>query len=107
MPKYLFQASYTTDGAKGLLKEGGTKRRAAVEQLMKSVGGKLEAFYFAFGESDVFLIVDAPDNASVVAASLTTAAAGVVTNLRTSVLLTPEEMDQATKKSVSYRPPGQ
>ena len=107
MPKYLFQASYTTEGAKGLLKEGGTKRRAAVEQLMKSVGGKLEAFYFALGESDVFLLVDAPDNASVVAASLTTAAAGVVTNLRTSVLLTPEEMDQATKKSVSYRPPGQ
>ena len=107
MPKYLCQASYTTEGAKGLLKEGGTKRRAAVEQLMKSVGGKLEAFYFALGESDVFLLVDAPDNSSVVAASLTTAAAGVVTNLRTSVLLTPEEMDQATKKSVSYRPPGQ
>ena len=107
MPKYLFQASYTTEGAKGLLKEGGTKRRAAVEQLIKSVGGKLEAFYFVLGESDVFLLVDAPDNASVVAVSLTTAAAGVVTNLRTSVLLTPEEMDQATKKSVSYRPPGQ
>ena len=107
MPKYLFQASYTTEGAKGLLKEGGTKRRAAVEQLIQSVGGKLEAFYFVLGESDVFLLVDAPDNASVVAVSLTTAAAGVVTNLRTSVLLTPEEMDQATKKSVSYRPPGQ
>ena len=107
MPKYLFQASYTTEGAKGLLKEGGTKRRAAVEQLMKSVGGKLEAFYFALGETDVFLLVDAPDDASVVAVSLTTAAAGVVTNLRTTVLLTPEEMDQATKKSVNYRPPGQ
>ena len=97
MPKYLFQASYTSERAKGLLKEGGTKRRAAVEQLIKSVGGKLEAFYFALGESDVFLLVDAPDNASVVAVSLTTAAAGVVTNLRTSVLLTPEDMDQATK----------
>ena len=107
MPKYLFQASYTAEGAKGLLKEGGTKRRAAVEQLIKSVGGKLEAFYFVLGESDAVLLVDAPDNASVVAVSLTTAAAGVVTNLRTTVLLTPEEMDQATKKSVSYRPPGQ
>ena len=107
MPKHLFQASYTTEGAKGLLKEGGTKRRAAVEQLIKSVGGKLEAFYFVLGESDVFLLVDAPDNASVVAVSLTPAAAGVVTNLRTTVLLTPEDMDQATKKSVSYRPPGQ
>ena len=107
MPKYLFQASYTTEGAKGLLKEGGTKRRAAVEQLIKSVGGKLEAFYFVLGESDAVLLVDAPDNASVVAVSLTTAAAGAVTNLKTTVLLTPEEMDQATKKSVSYRPPGQ
>ena len=107
MPRYLFQASYTAEGAKGLLKEGGTKRRAAVEQLIKSVGGKLEAFYFALGETDVFLLVDAPDDASVVAVSLTTAAAGVVTNLRTTVLLTPEEMDQATKKSVNYRPPGQ
>lgn len=107
MPKYWFQTSYTPEGAKGLLKEGGTRRRAAVEQLIKSVGGKLEAFYFALGESDVFLLVDAPDNASVIAVSLTTAAAGVVTNLRTSVLLTPEDMDQATKQSVSYRPPGQ
>ena len=70
---------------------------------MKSLGGKLEAFYFAFGESDVFIVVDAPDNASVVAASLTAAAAGVVANFRTTVLLTPEELDQATKKSVSYR----
>ena len=61
MPKYLFQASYSAEGAKGLQKEGGTKRRAAVEQLIKSVGGKLEAFYFALGESDVFLLVDAPD----------------------------------------------
>ncbi len=107
MPKYLFQASYTAEGAKGLLKEGGTKRRAAVEQLIKSVGGKLEAFYFVLGESDAVLLIDAPDNASVVAVSLATAAAGAVTNLKTSVLLTPEEMDQAAKKSVSYRPPGQ
>ena len=97
----------STNPDQAQLKEGGTKRRAAVEQLIKSVGGKLEAFYFALGETDVFLLVDAPDDASVVAVSLTTAAAGVVTNLRTTVLLTPEEMDQATKKSVNYRPPGQ
>ncbi len=107
MPKYLIRASYTTEGAKGLLKEGGTKRRAAIEQMSKSVGAKVEAIYFAFGESDVFVLIDAPDNASVAAVSLTAAAAGVATNIRTTVLLTPEEMDQATKKSVSYRPPGQ
>ncbi len=107
MPKYLLQASYTAEGAKGLLKEGGTKRRAAVEQACKSVGAKMEALYFAFGESDAFILIDAQDNASVAALSLTVAAAGVATNIRTTVLLTPEEMDQATKKSVSYRPPGQ
>jgi len=64
MPKYLYQASYTTEGAKGLVKEGGSKRRAAVEEITKALGGKLEAFYYAFGESDVFVIVDVPDHAS-------------------------------------------
>ena len=105
MPKYLYQASYTAEGTKGLLKDGGTKRRAAVEEMAKAVGGKLEAFYYAFGGSDVFVIVDAPDNASAAAVSLAVNASGAV-QLKTTVLFTPEEMDQATKKSVSYRPPG-
>ncbi len=107
MPKYLLQASYTAEGAKGLLKEGGTKRRAAVEQASKSVGAKVEAFYFAFGESDAVILLDAPDNASVAAVALTVAAAGVATKIKTTVLLTPEDIDQAAKKSVGYRPPGQ
>lgn len=105
MPKFLIQASYTTEGTKGLLKDGGTKRRQVVEQLTKGLGGTLEAFYFAFGETDVFAIVEAPDNVSAAAASLTVAASGAV-HPKTTVLITPEEMDQAAKKTVSYRPPG-
>ncbi len=106
MPKYLFQASYTVEGVKGLLKDGGSKRRAAIEQTIKGLGGKLEAAYFALGQDDVFVIVDAPDNVSVAAVSLAVTASGAA-NVRTTALLTPEEMDQATKKTVSYRPPGQ
>ncbi len=105
MPKYLLQASYTAEGLRGLLKEGATKRKAAVEQLIDSLGGKLEVFYPAFGDTDVFLIVDAPDNESAAAASMAVGASGAV-QVRTTVLLTPEEIDRATKKSVSYRPPG-
>jgi uncharacterized protein with GYD domain len=105
MPKYLYQASYTTEGTKGLVKEGGSKRRAAVEEITKALGGKLEAFYYAFGESDVVVIVDVPDHASAAAVSLAVNASGAV-QLKTTVLMTPEEMDTATKKSVSYRAPG-
>lgn len=104
MPKYLIQASYTADGVKGLLKDGGSKRRAAAEGAIKGLGGKLESFYFAFGDTDVFAIADAPDNISAAAVSLAVSASGLV-HARTTALLTPEEMDQATKKSVSYRPP--
>ena len=105
MAKYLIEASYTADGAKGVLKDGGTKRRQAAEQAIKSAGGKLEAFYFAFGENDAFVIMDAPDHATVAAASLAINASGAV-HTRTVVLLSPEEIDLAAKKSVSYRAPG-
>ncbi|MEW5978113.1 MAG: GYD domain-containing protein [Acidobacteriota bacterium] len=105
MPKYLLHGSYSTEGTKGLLKEGGSSRRAAVEQVAKGVGGKLEAFYYAFGESDFFVIVDLPDQASAAAVSLTVNASGAV-NLKTAVLMTPEEIDAATKKTVGYRAPG-
>jgi uncharacterized protein with GYD domain len=105
MPKYLIAASYTASGAAGLLKDGGTARRTAAEQALKSAGGKLEAFYFAFGEHDAYVIVDAPDNASVAAASVAINASGAVQS-KTVVLLTAEEMDAATKKSVTYRKPG-
>ena len=105
MPKYLITASYTSEGVKGLRKEGGTKRRKAAEAAIKSVGGQVEAFYFAFGDHDAILIVDAPDNAAVASASLAINASGAV-QTRTTVLLTPEEIDQATKRTAKYQPPG-
>ena len=106
MAKYLFQASYTGEGLKGLLKEGGTSRREAVEQALKGLGGKLEAFYYAFGYNDVYAIADLPDNVTTTAFSLIVNAAGTA-KVNTLVLITPEEVDQAVKKGVDYRPPGQ
>jgi uncharacterized protein with GYD domain len=105
MPKYLFIGSYTAEGAKGLLKDGGTKRRQVAEAAMKSVGATLEAMYFAFGENDIYAIIDAPDNVSLAAASLAISAAGGVQS-KTIVLLTPEEIDRATKKTTTYTAPG-
>ncbi len=106
MPKYLFQGSYTEEGLRGLLEEGGSKRREAAEQVVKSAGGTLEAYYFAFGDNDFYVIVDMPDNVSITAASLIVNASGAV-KVKTVVLLTPEEVDQAVKRTVNYRPPGQ
>ena len=106
MAKYLFHGSYTVEGLKGLIKEGGTGRREATENLAKSLGGKLEAYYFAFGGNDFYVIVDLPGNVSSCAAALIGNASGAI-NVNTVVLLTPEEVDQAVKKSVDYRAPGQ
>ena len=105
MAKYLLTASYTADGVKGLMKDGGSKRQQAAEAAVKSVGGRMEAFYFAFGQHDAIVLIDAPDNASVAAASMAINASGVV-QTKTVVLLTPEEIDQATKKTAAYQPPG-
>src|SRR5574342_126389 len=105
MAMYFWSASYTQEGVKGLMKEGGTKRRAAVQQMTEKAGGKLHSFYFAFGENDVCGVCEFPDETTAVALSLAVNAAGAV-RFRTTRLITPEEMDAAVKKSISYRPPG-
>ena len=105
MAKYLISGSYTLEGLRGLIKEGGTARRAQVESTIKGLGGKLECYYFAFGGNDTFAIMDFPDNISCAAVTLTVNSAGGFKGT-TTVLLTPEEMDQATKKKVLYRGPG-
>lgn len=105
MAKFLIRAVYTAEGARGLLKDGGTARMKAVETAVRGVGGKLESFYFAFGHDDAYVIVDVPDAESAAAISLTVSASGVV-RTETIVLITPAEMDVATKKSVTYRAPG-
>ena len=105
MAKFLWKATYSSDGVKGLLKEGGTGRRAAIDKLTEALGGKVEAFYYALGEDDVIVIVDLPDNTTAAAISLAVNAIGAV-QLKTEPLLTVEEVDEAAKKSVDYRPPG-
>lgn len=106
MSKYMIHGNYVGEGIKGLLKEGGSSRRSTIETLIKGMGGTMEAFYYTFGDDDVFVIFEAPDNVSVAAISLVANATGLV-SVKTTVLLTPEEIDEATKKTVAYRPPGQ
>ncbi len=106
MATYMVQFSYTEEGVKGLLKDGGAKRRAATEELIKSLGGKVVAYYFSFGEYDGFSIIEGLDNVDVTAAALIVGASGAV-RTKTTVLLTPEEVDKAAQKHGSYRAPGQ
>ena len=106
MPKYFVHGNYIGEGIKGLLKEGGSSRRAAVEKAAQSLGGRLEAFYYGFGDSDIFTIIDLPDNISAAALSLMVNATGAVA-IKTVVLMTPEELDAAAKKTPAYRAPGQ
>lgn len=105
MAKYLWLASYTADGIKGVLKEGGSGRRDAIEKVVADLGGTLEAFFFAFGEDDVYVIAELPDNTTAAAVSLVVGASGAV-RIKTAVLLTPEEVDRAVHTTVGYRAPG-
>ena len=105
MAKYLFQASYVGEGVKGLLKEGGSKRQESVAKAIKGLGGSLEAFYYAFGDYDLYGIAEIPDNVSTAAFSLLVNSCGAA-KVKTVVLLTPEEMDKASKMNIDYRPPG-
>lgn len=105
MPKYMIKASYQTEGIRGLAKEGGSGRRAAVQKLIEGIGGKLEGFYFAYGEDDAYVIVDVPDATAGIAVSLAVNSSGAV-RVSTIPLITPEEMDAAAKKTVAYRAPG-
>jgi len=105
MPKYLAHCNYVGEGIKGLLKEGGSSRRAVVEKLVESMGGTLEAFYYAFGETDLYVIADLPDNESMTAVALLVAASGAI-EIKTTVLITPDEVNEAVKKTPLYTPPG-
>jgi uncharacterized protein with GYD domain len=105
MPKYLIQASYTREGVEGVRTAGGSSRRDAVQDAVGSLGGELESFYFGFGDHDAYVVVDLPDNEAAAAVALTVNASGGVT-IETTVLLTPEQIDEAGKRSVEYRAPG-
>jgi uncharacterized protein with GYD domain len=105
MAKYLLKGNYVGEGVTGLRLEGGTRRRAAIDALVTSVGGMLEGVYFAFGETDIYVVADLPDHASAVALTLAANATGAVA-VTTTVLLTPEEMDAAAHLDPQYRAPG-
>jgi uncharacterized protein with GYD domain len=105
MPKYLFEATYTAEGAKGLVAEGGSARRAAVEKATATAGGRVEAFYFGFGDVDAFVIADLPDNVAAASLALAVAQSGRAA-VKTVALMTPEDVDKAAKKVPAYRPPG-
>jgi uncharacterized protein with GYD domain len=103
--KFLVKASYTSEGARGVQSAGGTSRRDAVAKMAEGLGGSLESFYFGFGETDAYVVLDLPDNLSAAAASIAVNTAGGATS-EVVVLLTPDEIDAAAKLSVEYRPPG-
>ncbi len=105
MPTFLVKASYNADGVRGLLKDGGTVRRAAIQKLVESLGGTIEAFYFVHGEHDVIVVATFPDQSTGLALSLAVNASGAV-RCSTVPLITPEEMDAACKRTVAYRAPG-
>jgi uncharacterized protein with GYD domain len=105
MPKFMFEARYTSEGAKGVAKEGGTGRRAAIAKMAEAAGGKLESIYFAFGDVDAYVIVDLPDSTTAASVALAVNQGGGA-SCKTVVLMTPEEMDKASKVSVKYKAPG-
>ncbi len=105
MPKYMLQANYTADGVKGLIKDTASGRRTAVKGSVEAVGGKLESMYYCFGQDDVVVIMDLPDNVAAVSLVTAVGASGLV-RARTTPLLTVEEMDKALVKKVGYKAPG-
>jgi uncharacterized protein with GYD domain len=105
MPRYLVQASYTREGSQGLLEEGGTGRKDAVQKVVADLDGEVEALYYAYGEDDIIVIVNFPNHLSMAAIAMTVKATGTL-HTKATVLLTPEEIDEATRMPVGFRPPG-
>lgn len=105
MAKYLVTASYSADGVKGVLKNGGTARADAVSKAVNGLGGKMNSFDFAFGGDDAIVMVELPDNVAAAALGLAVSSTGLA-SVRTTVLLTPAEIDEAAKRQVAYTPPG-
>ena len=105
MPRYMIQGSYTQEGIQGVLKEGGSGRVDAIGKMLADMGGSLESFYFAFGEDDIVVIAELPDNASAAAIGMAVGASGGA-RIRTTILMTADEVDAASHKTVGYRAPG-
>jgi len=106
MGKYLLKVSYTPEGIKGVMKDGGTARVNAVKNMLAGAGGSLESFYFAFGGDDVYVTAEVPDNATAMAMAAAIVSSGAISSYETVVLLTPAEVDAAMGSRVAYTPPG-
>jgi uncharacterized protein with GYD domain len=106
MPKYLIQASYTAEGIKGLVNDSASGRRADVQAAVTAIGGKVESFYYAFGDDDAVVILDLPNDVAAAALSLTISGTGAV-RIRTTPLLTVEDIDRALDIQTKYRAPGE
>jgi uncharacterized protein with GYD domain len=104
MPKYLVESSYTAEGMSGLKSEGGSACVSATKALIEKLGGTLECFYFALGDTDAFIVADLPDNATVAAVQMAVNGSGTISS-RTVVLLTPSEIDEAAKRDVPFHSP--
>ena len=105
MAKFLFEASYGPEGVRGLVREGAAHRRTNIESTVAELGGHVEALYFAFGDVDAYLIIELPDNVTANALSIAVNQSGAL-SVKTTVLLTPDEVDQAIARNVKYRAPG-
>ncbi|CAN5500993.1 hypothetical protein BH23BAC1_BH23BAC1_25130 [soil metagenome] len=106
MKKYLIKGTYNSDGTKGLLHEGGSSRKAAIEKMLAVIDGKVESFYYSFGEDDVYVIVELPDDISGAAVALRVNASGLV-KISMTPLFSTTDIDEAANRSVSYRAPGE
>jgi uncharacterized protein with GYD domain len=106
MAKYMIKASYSHEGLKGVMSKGGSARAEAVEKLASGVGGSVESVYFSFGSDDLYAIVDAPSHEAMAAIAGTVGQTGALSKYETIVLLTPEQIDEASNLRVDYTPPG-
>lgn len=106
MPKYLLKVRYTGEGLAGVMKEGGTARRAVAADLAKNLGGSLETFHFAFGEVDAYCICDLPDNKAAATLAMTVSSSGRV-SIETVPLITVDEVDAiGAADRLEYTAPG-
>jgi len=105
VPKYLIEASYGSEGVRGIAQKGGFARREVIEELIASIGGRMESFYFAFGDADVYVITELPNDEAAAALAISVNQSGT-TKLRTVVLLTPEQVDAAASMVPDYKAPG-
>lgn len=107
MAHYLLQASYTNEAWAAQVSNP-QNRMEVIRPVIERLGGRLESAYLAFGDYDVVVIAEMPDNVSAAAFSLATSAGGALKAIKTTSLLTIEEGIEAMQKAAGagYRPPG-